>query len=234
MPARNLVIVDVSNGTEIEKKVAEQADLFFSREMKTAALLGSGGIYGYKATFTLSLQNVSGGALDNVSLIEKIPSEVAADASIIRSDQNFTVLEKEPVIKFDLGTIPEGGLKRAGYSVQFGEEKIADIEAAFRHMEVPTALIPLAKEDCTGIMCNDFSPCTADYCRDGKCVYENSAEGVSCGDELACTEGVCKKAIKTSLWLNAGLLIIIGAIISASAIVIAKAKNKKRETGKQN
>lgn len=41
LPEGNLVIIEVdSMGEQLEKKIAEKADLLFTREMKNAALLG--------------------------------------------------------------------------------------------------------------------------------------------------------------------------------------------------
>ncbi len=228
MPTRNLVIVDVSSGKEIEKKVAEQADLFFSREMKTAALFGAGGITGYKATFTLNLQNVSGEALNNVSLIETIPGEVVDDARFIKSDANFDVLEKEPIIKFDLGTITKNGIKRISYSIQFGEEKLDGITAGFMDMNVPTALIPIAANDCTGIMCNDFNPCTVDYCNEGKCVYDNTIDGVACGSGMVCVQGKCEKSRNIENWLMISAVLLVVAVIWAVWAFIAKNRKKQK------
>lgn len=223
-PSRNLVIVEVGQDGEIEKKVAEQADLFFSREMKTVALLGPEGITAYRAMFTLSLENVSGSVLENVSLIETIPKEIALNAGLVESDSNFSVLENDPVIRFSLGTMTVDGVKRTGYSVVLSESQAKAAEDSFPGMEIPLALIPVSENDCTGIKCNDFNPCTRDYCAEGKCVYSSLAEGTACETDMACIKGKCEKFKNSDLLLVLGVVII--AIVLLSALLLQK-KGKK-------
>lgn len=229
MPTRNLVIVEITEGKEIEKKVAEEADLFFSREMKTMALFGAGGITSYKASFTLNLQNVSGETLNNVSLIETVPGNIAGDARLIKSDSNFMVIEKEPIIKFDIGTIPKDGLKRISYSIQFGQEQLDTVTAAFKDMNVPIALIPIAANDCTGILCNDFNPCTIDYCKDGKCIYDNSMDGIACGNDLVCAQGKCSKSRNLETWLKVSAVLLAVAVIWAVLAFVSKKRKKMQK-----
>ncbi len=225
-PQRNLVIVEVDqSGAPIEKKVAEKADLFFSREMKTAALFGVGGITDYRATFTLNLQNVAGERLESVSLIETIPKELAEKAALIESDENFLVLEPDPVIKFSLAPIAANESKRVSYKIRFSAQEMQKVESAFRQMSIPTALIPISEEDCTGIICNDFNPCTEDYCAAGKCVYSNAAEGLQCEEGKVCVQGSCEKFKHSSLLFTAAIVII--AIAALSALLLHKARKKR-------
>ncbi len=229
MPTRNLVIVEVTEGKEIEKKVAEEADLFFSREMKTVALFGAGGISSYKATFTLNLQNVSGENLNTVSLIETIPGNITDDARFIKSDLNFVVLEKEPIIKFDVDTIPKDGLKRINYSIQFGQEKVNAVTAAFKDMKVPIALIPIAANDCTGILCNDFNPCSIDYCKEGKCIYDDAMDGTPCSGGMVCAQGKCSKSQNLETWLKVSAIFIVVAVVWALLAFILNLRKKKQK-----
>ncbi len=225
-PSKNLVIVEVdANGVPVEKKVAEEADLFFSREMKTMALFDVGGISSYEAVFTLNLQNVSKGALENVSLIETIPKEIAASASAIGSDGNFIVLDPDPVIKFALGTIKKDGVKRVNYRIKFSEEEIAGAEESFPDMDIPAALIAIGENDCTGIRCNDFNPCTIDHCAEGICVYDIAQDGMACGEGMACVRGKCEKFRHTGLLFAVGGVII--AIVLLSVLLIYKRRKHK-------
>lgn len=223
-PSRNLVIVEVGQGGGIEKKVAEQADLFFSREMKTVALLGPEGITAYKAIFTLSLKNVSGSVLENVSLIETIPKEIALNAGLVESDSNFSVLENDPVIKFSLGAMAMDGVKKTSYSVILSENQAKAAEDSFQEMKTPLALIPVSENDCTGIKCNDFNPCTKDYCAEGECIYSSLAEGTACETDMACIKGNCEKFKNADLLLVLGIVII--AIVLLSALLLQKNRKK--------
>ncbi len=225
LPSKNLVIVEVGpGGSSIEKKVAEQADLFFSREMKTVALLGTEGITGYNIRFTLNLQNVSGNALENISLIETIPKEIAQHVGVVKSDLNFLVLETDPVIKFSFGIIEVDGVKRVSYSVELDESRLKAIETAFAGMETPTALIPVSENDCTGIKCNDFNPCTRDYCTEGKCAYSNLATGTTCKTDMVCINNQCQKFKNPDLLLTLGAVII--AIVLISVLLLYKTRKR--------
>jgi len=226
-PSRNLVIVEVGQDGEIEKKVAEQADLFFSREMKTVALFGpTEGITAYRVIFTLSLENVSGSTLENVSLIETIPKEIALNAGLVKSDSNFSVLENDPVIMFSLGTMAVDGVKKAGYSVIHNESQAKAAEDSFLGMEIPLALIPVSENDCTGIKCNDFNPCTKDYCAKGECIYSSLAEGTACETDMVCIKESCEKFKNADLVLVLGVVII--AIVLLSALLLQKNRKKSR------
>ena len=225
-PSRNLVIVEVGQDGEIEKRVAEQADLFFSREMKTVALFGSEGITAYRAIFTLSLENVSGNTLENVSLIETIPKEIALNAGLVESDSNFSVLENDPVIKFSLGTMTVDGIKKVGYSVLLSENQAKTAGDSFPGMEIPLALIPVSENDCTGIKCNDFNPCTKDYCAEGECIYSSLAEGAACETDMACIKGSCEK------FKNADLLLMLGTVIIAIVLLSALLLKKRKKIAK--
>lgn len=221
LPEGNLVIIEVGSlGSQLEKKVADNADLLFSREMRNAVLLDLNGVNGYQSTFVLSVKNVSGKRLDDVSLIEAIPKEIAVSAALVQSDSQFAVLEQDPVIKFSLGSIGEEETKSVGYSFVFGKEKRETVAQAFEAMDAPVALIPVDENDCTGITCRDFNPCTTDYCSGRECFYENTADGISCGDGKVCVQGQCQKFKSPELLIYAGIVII--AIVLLSVAVIYK------------
>ncbi|MCX6798871.1 MAG: hypothetical protein NTW59_02115 [Candidatus Diapherotrites archaeon] len=229
LPERNLVVIEAdANGAQLEKRVAEQADLLFSREMKTAALLGPSGVTGYRATVTLNLRNVSGRQLAGVSLIETIPKEIAGSTASVQSDSNFLVLESDPLIKFQAGTMGAGDTVRVSYSVALGAENPEALEAVFRGMSVPLALIPISGTDCTGVMCNDFNPCTVDYCHDRQCVFDNAPDGLQCGAGMVCVKGRCQSFKNPDLIVLAGVVIIVVVLLSVLAsVLMARGKRKK-------
>ncbi|MDP2974289.1 MAG: hypothetical protein Q8N60_04515, partial [Candidatus Diapherotrites archaeon] len=96
----------------------------------------------------------------------------------------------------------------------------------FMLMGIPTALIPIGVGDCTGIICNDFNPCTEDYCSAGKCVYSNLADGTPCEEGEACVQGSCEKFKHSSLLFTAAIVII--AIVALSVLLLHKARKKTR------
>lgn len=230
MPAKDLIVSEMdANGKIIDKKVAEQNEVSYSREVRTVALLDATGITGYKATFSISLKNVSGAALDDVSLIEQVPAAIAADANAIKSDSVFIVLDKEPVIKFFIGAIPSNSSASVSYFVEFGKEKKDAMEAVFGDLNSPVVLIPAGANTCVGRYCNDFNPCTTDYCTGGTCVYENAVDGVNCGQDLVCYKGTCGRFRNPEMWYKLGIAVISVVMISVILLFIRgeHRKNKK-------
>ncbi len=234
LPEGNLVIIEVdSMGEQLEKKIAEKADLLFTREMKNAALLGIQGIEGYQATFKLNVKNVSGKRLENISLIETIPKEIVPTAASIESDYPFVVLEEDPVIKFSIGMLEEEQVKSVDYRFRFEDKGKEAVEVAFRKMGVPVALIPISENDCTGISCNDFNPCTVDYCSEGQCVYDSAFEGKECGEGMMCIEGNCQKFKSPDLLFCAGIVIIAIMLLSI-ALIYKSRRGRKNIANKKN
>lgn len=226
LPQKNLTIVEVyADGTELEKKIAEDVDLIFSREVKTAALFDATGIIGYRNTFTLNLRNVSGERLENISIIETIPKEIAESIETDEEGFEFVTLDGDPVIKFVIDAIEPGSTGVVSYRARVENNEQGGIETLFRVMNVPTALIPVSENDCAGLLCNDFRDCTEDFCSEGKCIYENKADGtMACGDGRACVEGECQKFMNADLLIMVSFVII--AIVLLSVALIYKQNNK--------
>lgn len=226
LPEGNLVIIEVdSMGEQLEKKIAEKADLLFTREMKNAVLLGLQGVEGYQTTFKLNVKNVSGRRLESISLIERVPKEIAPTAESLESDYPFIVLENDPIIKFSIGTLEEEQVKSVDYKFRFKDKDKEVVEVAFREMGVPIALIPVSENDCIGISCNDFNPCTSDYCSDGQCVYDSAFEGKECSEGMMCVQGNCQKFKSPDLLFGAGIIII--TIMLLSIVLIYKSRRKR-------
>jgi len=232
LPEHNLVVIEAdAGGMQLEKRVAEQADLLFNREMRTAALLGPDGVTGYRATITLNLRNVSGRELAGVSLIETVPKEMASGAAGVQSDSNFLVLESDPLLKFPAGTIAVDGTARVSYVVRSGTKELDGVKAAFQGMGIPMALIPISEHDCTGVLCNDFNPCTVDYCRGRQCVFDNTPDGLQCGPGMVCARGQCQSFKNPDLLIAAGAVII--AVVLLSALVLA-GRGRGKGRGRKN
>ncbi len=188
-PEENLIIVEITqDGVPIEKRLAEKADLFFSRAMRVKLLLGDEGISGYDNELIINLTNVSGRDLENISLIESIPKNIISSASLIRSEQDFKILEEDPIIKFSFKKIPMNATVKISYSSQ-QDSRIEETD--FKEMPKPSALIKLEEGTCVGMTCNDFNPCTSDSCAGGECVFTELPDGSECGEEMVCQSNEC-------------------------------------------
>ena len=100
-------------------------------------------------------------------------------------------------------------------------------------MGVPIALIPIDENDCTGITCNDFNPCTKDYCSEGQCVYDSGFEGTECGNGMMCISGSCQKFKSPDLLFCAGAVIIAIMLLSI-ALAYKSKRNRKKIANKKN
>lgn len=222
----NLIVVETTQeGEPIEKRFAGNADLFFYRQLKAKVLFGVGGVKGYENELVLSLLNISGRKLLKVSVIEKVPLEIAPSASKIVSDYNFLVLNERPaIIEFFIEEMEQNREKRLSYKL-YESEKMASLEM-LELMEAPRALIALEEGSCIGIVCKDLLPCTLDYCEAGKCMFEPMPDGTECSEGKQCLEGKCIEAQGLNVEL-AGLVFLFGAIALGLTAWIITRKWKK-------
>ncbi len=224
----NLIVVETTpEGIPMEKRMAQEADIFFYRSLKVKVILEEGGTTGYENEFSLNLRNVSGMKLENISLIEMIPKEIVRSALKIDSDENFSILEEDPIIKFSIEELRINGVKELSYRIR-GKNKVS--EGLFGLMLIPTALIKLEEQSCLSMICNDFNPCTEDICEEGECIFTPLEEGESCEEGKRCIEGECIEAGETDL--DKGMppesipiiILLILIIVGAIAILIIKKK----------
>jgi hypothetical protein len=71
----------------------------------------------FGASITLTFTNNSG-ETKSLKLIEVIPKNFAAKASDLSSDYAFTVIEEDPVIEFDLGSVSPGEIVEITYGLK--------------------------------------------------------------------------------------------------------------------
>ncbi len=182
------------------KRLATEKDLLFTRNLRARGLWGTTAIVKYSNIVTLTVENVSEKTLRAIELIEGIPKELAESAAVIASDRDFIVIEEDPVIKFLIGDLGAGEKASVSYDFNASLERGQITEQQFNEMSAPVALIRLEEEDtCMGMLCDDFNPCTRDYCIEGECVYAEMSEGAKCGKEMHCMQGKCVKIEKEKI-----------------------------------
>ena len=235
-PEKNLIIVETTGeGTPIEKRMAEDADLLFNRALKIKAIFGATGITDYENEFILSLHNVSGRDLESISLIETIPEGTAENPERLESDENFVVMETSPaIIKFSINVLRENETKKITYQIR-QKQKVE--ESAFWEMPLPIALIKAEEQNCIGITCNSFNPCARDYCERGECKFEFLEDGTDCSENKQCQAGKCIELTQlagqeipprtnTGLPKETVYFVMIAIAVAIAAFIIIKTRIK--------
>ncbi len=220
-----------------EKRTTNEKELRITRGMKLSSNTQKGKHVNFNGKITVTIQNLAKKVLEEISVIENIPKEYAQSAAEIKSDYNFTVLENDPVIRFDFPEIKEGEKIEFSYYFTSSAEE-TEIEEKFYTMNAPLALVKTEPENCIGIMCNDFDDCTIDLCKNGECVFEKK-----CSENENCSEGKCTAKETTengtinpeetqynTVHLIAGTITIF-AILFITAVIIIYFKNKKPKLG---
>ncbi|MFH1224849.1 MAG: Ig-like domain-containing protein [Candidatus Diapherotrites archaeon] len=239
IPIRSL---DEGAGAE-RKRLATGDDLSFKRSLVVEALWGENTIVKHSNSITLTAVNLSGEALHGVEIVEEIPKEVAKSAKTIVSGTPFHVVEEDPIIRFTLGDIPAGGEKSVTYDFNRSAVEGSITPAKFGRMRAPVALVGLdAGDACMGVFCNDYDACTADYCKEGKCVYDVLRDGTLCGAGFRCMGGKCIEAgvqatasavAGTGEGTDAAGLQQIAVVVAAAIIVLGAAAILAFRRGKE-
>lgn len=235
------VLVEPVSEGNVVKRVALKGEAVATRILDVDRVLKNDGIAEYKSTFTLSVENVSGRDLGGVEFLESIPKEIVENASLIDSSVEFVVVKEDPVLRFSIGSLKQGEEKSLEY--WFVSQKNSATEELFLGMPAPLVLLELTQEDaCSGVFCNDFNPCTNDYCASGQCTYTPLSNGAACGERMSCEQGECVEVItieKTTDLVTlpaqqggkTNPLMLITALVFGTALIILgylKYKNKKK------
>ncbi len=95
----------------------------------------------YTATITVTLKNT--GSAKGLQVIEVIPKSVASSARDITSEQEFTVIQNDPIIKFDLGEVAYNGEKSIAYVAGKGltEAQARQVSAGFGSFAAPPIVL---------------------------------------------------------------------------------------------
>ena len=189
--------IPVLDGTEKdvglkEKRFAGSDEVVLDRVVKAFALMGQTGAIEYVYKVVLEVENISGKELFGVELIEAIPKDIVENVSMIKSTTDFEVIEADPILRFLFNDLQPWDKKSIEYDFNRTAAQGPVSKEMFNEMTAPTALIELKPADkCLGVSCNDFNPCTRDYCVVDKCVYAQMKNGAKCGNDNVCMEGIC-------------------------------------------
>ncbi|HZX20596.1 MAG TPA: hypothetical protein VFF13_06330 [archaeon] len=176
-----------------------------------------------KTTFTtiieLVVQNNSWKDLENVTVIEEIPKQVLENANNVKSAVEFTILNSDPIIAFEFGSMNAGDTSSVKYSIdkQVSESDIELFAPAFvsGFAEIQNSLT------CSELNCDDYNPCTVDSCENSRCFNVPKQNGESCGTGMVCRSGECVESSSVTVVeppQDNTLLIIIGGIIIVAVL----------------
>lgn len=222
-----------------QKRFATASEITLKRSIKSLAIMTPSGITGYRSVITIEVENISGKTLKGMEIIEAVPKEMAENAALIKSDTNYYTMEADPILKFQLGDMQPGEKKSFEYSFERTAGEGAVTADMFNGMKAPVALLQMQPEDkCMGVLCNDYNPCTRDYCVEGKCTYAPMQEEAKCGSGMACRQGKCVlvEQAETALVMatkadTIAIILIVGAVALGLAAQITTKKWKRKRWG---
>ena len=177
------------------KRLALSSELLVVRHVSGKITKQEGKVTSTTWTFRINVKNMSWMPFTNISIIEKIPKEVAGHVSKVSFAQTPEIKKADPIVEWTIDTLGIGEDVNLLYSVDSLEDEsiLEELSIFFSSLASPTALVDETDADkdvCKDVVCEDSNPCTEDYCIKGKC-YHSSRNGLSCGEGLVCEETVC-------------------------------------------
>ncbi|MFA5745871.1 MAG: hypothetical protein WCX82_02970 [archaeon] len=79
---------------------------------------GTGSSATYKSTFTITIRNNSGSNMEDITVVQVIPKNIASDASQIISLTQYRVLVADPVLEFTIASLNAGQYATIIYSIK--------------------------------------------------------------------------------------------------------------------
>ncbi len=174
----------------------------------------------YKTTITISTKNTTTKTLKNVKILENIPKTIAETASQIKSNQEFKVIQEDPIIEF---TIPNINTEQTAEITYFIEKKIEQATLTEWTPPIPTAATEIIPRPTTCLIdadCDDQEPCTNQQCINGECSFIPLPDRTNCGFGMECENAECTEIEKvqtaekqdfTTIYIAIAILLIIGA-----------------------
>ena len=213
------------------KRLALSNELLITRHVSGKITKQEGKVISTAWDFRINVKNVGSMAYNNISIIEKIPKEIADHVSKVIFVQAPVIKEEDPIVEWAIDGLEAGEDANFNYSVGSLEDEsiLEGASAFFSSLASPTALVDETAADrdaCKDIACDDSNPCTEDYCIKGKC-YHSSRGGLSCGDGLVCEETVCVAAEPSEKLFDWTLPIVLSLIVLALVLFALHTKRKR-------
>ena len=184
----------------LAKRWATEKDVLVTRNLVVFERIANNEVVGYRHKIKISIQNLRSNPLKGIDLTEEIPKPYLENADDIQTDQNYRVIKKDPIVQFSIETILANQTKQFEYQFDSTKKTGYITQNQFQGLKPPLLLIELLPEDaCLGVSCQDFDPCTRDYCENGTCQYAPMANNAVCGQNHVCQSGACiEKTVETT------------------------------------
>lgn len=220
----------------IAKASAAVSKTMVTRTVEGQRITDANGLVTYRTVMTITVVNPGSKKLGMVKIIEEIPKNIAASASLITSLHEFKVLKADPIIEFTIDSLLP---KKSTEIIYVVNGKIGEtmVEA---WKTVPVTADLSEEEPCEGVVC-PAETCKTGACNTGTeiCEYTNKADGTSCGTNMECKAGACvEKAVpyvppaappaQDNTLLIVLAVIAIVAIGAGAYLFTAKKKKGKR------
>ncbi|MDO8627968.1 MAG: hypothetical protein Q7K42_05875, partial [Candidatus Diapherotrites archaeon] len=141
--------------------------------------------------FSIDAKNVSPSDFNGLTLIEKVPKELAQSSKSIAFEGNPEIIEDDPLFSwiFDL---EKDETKSFHYALKGVSDSsvLSDVNNFFATLTIPSLLVKTTPDFCSAIICDDGNPCTNDYCSKDSCL-RSALDGPSCGENKFCAKGIC-------------------------------------------
>ena len=149
-------------------------------------------------TFIMNVKNASGTDYAAVNIDENVPRDIANHVKrIFFDDKPYKIVNPEPPeFIWRLEDFANGSDINLLWVVNgLSNKNVFDdkFEGYFKAIDWPVVTIDReAQEEVCPQNCDDGNPCTRDSCSGAQCVHTAASEGLACGDNKICSEGVCK------------------------------------------
>lgn len=132
--------------TALQKAIEALEKTSVTKTIEVQKVTDAEGNVSYRTVITITVENKTGKILQNVKVLEEIPKSVIAslEEEGIESDFDFTVIEADPIVEFNIPKINNGQSIALTYNI--GKQLRADqveefgkaVITAFEEVEIPT------------------------------------------------------------------------------------------------
>lgn len=179
------------NGVDLNGQVEVMRTAIQNYEYKDNRLTG------YNYDFNVSIRNISGNVLQDITVFEYVPKEITESLRSLRASPEPSEIREPEIIVWKVASLAPG----EEVLLYYYPGKIADktkqgIEFNKFFLGIPMPKLTVGAETvselaaCSKLNCNDSNPCTQDLCVKGACSYF-PRNGSSCGNGLVCEQTSC-------------------------------------------
>jgi len=97
---------------------------------------------GHTTTFSITFENTTNTTLENIEIIEFIPKEIIANASMITSNQPFTIIEEDPIIMFTISNLTTNTTTKINYTFNRTKNQGPLTQQQISTIKPPTIILP--------------------------------------------------------------------------------------------